>query len=80
MYQWMIKNEDEEPELLKTFSEFLQKFSCTIQYNGDSFDQPYLEARYQLHGLPSPFKEFPSLDLYRELKPLKGLLKLSRMN
>ena len=38
MYQWMIENEDEEYELLKTFSKFLEKFSCTIQYNGDSFD------------------------------------------
>ena len=55
MYQWMIENEEEEPELLKTFSEFLQDFSCTIQYNGDSFDQPYLDARYQIHGLSSPF-------------------------
>ena len=80
MYQWMIENEEEEPELLKTFSEFLQDFSCTIQYNGDSFDQPYLDARYQIHGLSSPFAKLPSLDLYRELKPLKGLLKLSRMN
>ena len=80
MYQWMIENEDEEYELLKTFSKFLEKFSCTIQYNGDSFDQPYLEARYQIHGLPSPFKSLPSMDLYRQLKPLKGLLKLSRMN
>ena len=27
MYQWMIENEEEESELLKTFSEFLQDFS-----------------------------------------------------
>ncbi len=73
MYEWMIENEEEEHELLKTFSGFLEKFSCTIQYNGDSFDQPYLEARYQIHGLPPPLKSLPSMDLYRELKPLKGL-------
>ena len=79
MYQWMAENEAEEPELLKIFSEFLHNFSCTIQYNGNRFDQPYLEARYQLYGLLSPFEDLPSLDLYRELKPLKGLL-LSRMN
>ena len=30
MYQWMIENEEEEPELLKTFSGFLQDFSCKI--------------------------------------------------
>ena len=80
MYQWMIEDEKEEPALLKIFSEFLQNFSCTIQYNGDSFDQPYLEARCQIHGLPSPFESLLSLDLYRQLKPVKGLLKLSKMN
>ena len=80
MYQWLGENSDEEQELLKTFSEFLKNFSCTIQYNGDSFDQPYLEHRYQLYGMTSPFESLPSLDLYRQLKPLKGLLKLARMN
>lgn len=80
MYQWMIENEEEESELLKTFSDSFRFFYVMIQYNGDSFDQPYLDARYQIHGLSSPFAELPSLDLYRELKPLKGLLKLSRMN
>lgn len=80
MYQWMAENEKEEPELLKIFSEFLQNFSCTIQYNGNSFDQPYLEARYHTYELPSPFENLPSLDLYRELRPLKGLLGFSRMN
>ena len=80
MYQWMAENPAEEPELLKTFSDFLKNYSCTIQYNGDSFDQPYLEARYLFHNLSIPFEGLPSLDLYRLLKPLKGLLKLSRMN
>ena len=80
MYQWLGENSDDEPELLRTFSDFLKSFSCTIQYNGDSFDQPYLEARYQVHGLSSPFENLPALDIYKQLKPLKGLLKLSRMN
>ena len=80
MYQWLGENSDDEPELLRTFSDFLKDFSCTIQYNGDSFDQPYLEARYQVHEQPSPFENMPSLDLYRQLKPLKGLLKLQKMN
>ncbi|MEQ2372185.1 ribonuclease H-like domain-containing protein [Blautia sp. CLA-JM-H16] len=80
MYQWLGENSGDEPELLRTFSDFLKGFSCTIQYNGDSFDQPYLEARYQVHGLSSPFENLPALDIYKQLKPLKGLLKLSRMN
>ena len=50
--------------------------SCTIQYNGDSFDQPYLQARYKFYELPDPFEGISSFDLYKMLRPLKGFLKL----
>lgn len=79
LYQWFGENQEEELSLLTAFSQFLEKYDCTIQYNGDSFDQPYLEHKYQFHGLPSPFDGKPSLDLYKALKPLKNLLKLPRM-
>lgn len=71
--------EDEEPEILCEFFNFLTSASSTIQYNGRRFDQPYLEARYKKHNLPSPFGNLPVLDLYQELKPCKDLLKLERM-
>lgn len=79
LYQWMAENGGEEIELLKVFSGFAQNCTCTIQYNGNSFDQPYLEARYRVHHLESPFQSLPSLDLFLSLKPLKSLLKLPRM-
>lgn len=50
-----------------------------ISYNGERFDQPYLEARYEKYGIPSPFTGKQSLDLYLILKPLKSLLKLPAM-
>ncbi|MDO4337921.1 MAG: ribonuclease H-like domain-containing protein [Eubacteriales bacterium] len=79
LYQWLGEGQDEEADLLTAFSDFLQKATCTIQYNGDRFDQPFLQARYALHGIPSPFGELPSLDLYRSLKKCAPLLKLSGM-
>lgn len=79
LYQWMCENEQEEALLLETFSTFAQDYSCTIQYNGNHFDQPYLEARCRRHSLPLPFEGIPSLDLYQVLKPLKALLKLPKM-
>lgn len=79
LYQWLGENKEEEPALLKAFSAFLEDCSCTIQYNGDRFDQPYLEARYAANGLPNPFTDLPSLDLYKKLKPLAPLFKLSHM-
>lgn len=79
LYQWMAETLQEEPEILCEFFDFLKISSSTIQYNGSSFDQPYLEERYKKHNLPSPFGRLPGLDLYRELKPCKNLLKLCRM-
>ena len=79
MYQWFAPDFREEKELLEKFSDFLTNFSCTIQYNGNSFDQPYLQARQKVYDLPDPFQGKESLDLYKILRPLKGFLKLPGM-
>ncbi len=79
LYQWFADSETEEKEVLKSFAAFVKNYSCTIQYNGNRFDQPYLEARYKLWELTSPFGSMPSIDLYQALKPCKELLKLPRM-
>ncbi len=76
LYQWLAPDFREEKALLEVFSEFIENFTCTIQYNGDSFDQPYLQARYSFHELADPFEGLPSIDLYKVLRPLKGFLKL----
>ena len=78
-YQWMAENDKEEETILRIFSQFLEQYNCLISYNGERFDQPYLEARYEKYGLPSPFEGKISLDLYLTLKPLKTLLKLPAM-
>lgn len=79
LVQWMGQSEADEPALLETFSDFLMDFTLTIQYNGDSFDAPYLEARCEKYGLASSFQDKEALDLYRALKPLKGLFGLESM-
>lgn len=79
LYQWFAESENDEPELLNSFASFVKNYTCTLQYNGSRFDQPYLEARYQVWELPSPFEGISSLDLYQELKPCRELLKLERM-
>ena len=75
-HQWMAESDREEETILRIFSQFLQQCDLLISYNGERFDQPYLEARYEKYGLPSPFDHKMSLDLYLTLKPLKTLLKL----
>lgn len=79
LYQWFSPSGTEEKEVLESFSAFVKNYTCTIQYNGNHFDQPYLEARLRAWDLPSPFGNMPSIDLYQSLKPCKELLKLPRM-
>ena len=79
LYQWMAENTGEEETILRIFSQFLKQYDLLISYNGERFDQPYLEARYEKYGLPSPFSGKISLDLFLTLKPLKTLLKLPAM-
>ena len=78
-YQWMVENANEEETILRIFSQFLQDFDYTVSYNGNNFDQPYLENKYEKYQIPSPFEGKKSLDLYVTLKPLKKLLKLPAM-
>lgn len=77
--QWMAENPEEEALILCEFFDFLKDCSCTIQYNGNRFDQPYLEERYRRNGLQSPFEKLPALDLYQRLKICRPLFGLSHM-
>ena len=79
LYQWMGEDENEEALVLQEFASFLTNADCTIQYNGNRFDQPFLEERYRKHKMDTPFKEILSLDLYQLLKPCQSLFKLSEM-
>ena len=79
LYQWMGEDENEEVLVLQEFASFLTNADCTIQYNGNRFDQPFLEERYRKHKMDTPFKEILSLDLYQLLKPCQSLFKLSKM-
>ena len=79
LYQWMAENAEEEASVLQEFSVFLENAGYTIQYNGNRFDQPFLEERYRKYKMDSPFAEKTSVDLYQLLKPCQSLLKLTRI-
>ena len=77
--QWLAESPEEESLIIEEFTRYIQGATCTIQYNGNRFDQPYLEERCRRNGLPSPFGELPSIDLYQSLRSCQTLFKLSRM-
>lgn len=78
--QWMASQPGEEEALLNAFRDFLDPSRTLVHFNGKKFDLPYLEEKYALHQIPSPFSHMKGVDLYRDFRPLKSFLKLERMN
>lgn len=63
MVQYFIRDFDEEPSMLLTLADVLQRFKLLITYNGSSFDVPLLETRFTLARLNSPFTDMLHVDL-----------------
>ena len=70
--QWFADDYVSEEEILRSFARFTEDFSVFIHYNGSTFDIPYLEKKYQAHGLTSPFSGKENLDLYRLARKRKN--------
>ncbi len=77
IHQWFADDYTSEKELLIAFAGFLAPFSACVHYNGTTFDIPYLESKYEEHGLPSPFQGKESLDLFKYAKMPKKALSLA---
>ncbi|ADL04817.1 exonuclease [Lacrimispora saccharolytica] len=79
LIQWFADTPDSEKELLETFFVFLKDFTVIIHFNGDGFDIPYLLKRCLAYGLTYDFSGVESLDIYKKIRPYRGLLGLSAM-
>ena len=78
--QWFAPAPSQEEELTACFMKALGlnewNPDLLIQFNGNSFDQPFLEKRCGLYDIPCPLSHIDSGDLYREIKPCKAFLGL----
>ena len=88
--QWFLDRPFAEKEMLADFSGFLQQLqpssSFLTDYNGDTFDLPYLRSKFRFYDLPLPDLLLPDtertvpfaehVDLLRKLRPLKTRLGL----
>lgn len=78
--QWFLEDISKEKDFLSSFSDFLSSFSYLIHFNGSVFDMPFLEKRMKRYKLSTQyFASLKYLDLYKETRPLKGLLHLSSL-
>ncbi len=75
--QFFAENETEEEMVLSEFADFAMSFARVVHFNGDRFDIPFLQSKYEEHKLSDPFARMVSFDMYKWVKPYKQQLGLA---
>ena len=74
--QWFNDDGESELEIISTFMEFISHYKYLINYNGNGFDIPYLNKKFEENRLDYSFDDIESVDLYKIIRPFKNLLHL----
>jgi uncharacterized protein YprB with RNaseH-like and TPR domain len=61
--QFFMREYAEEKSILEALAQHLENFDTLVTYNGKTYDQPLLEARYRARRLESPFNRLAHVDL-----------------
>lgn len=76
-HQLFLDRPSEEIGLLQEFATICRNKYRIIHYNGNGFDLPYLQHKYNFYQLENPMESMDSLDLYRKAKPFQNLFGLN---
>ena len=76
-YQFMTESVDDEPAVLSAFLDLCREADCLVQFNGDTFDVPYVRERCRIYGLPDLHTGLIHLDMLKRIRPWRHLLGLS---
>lgn len=79
LHQWLAEGEDEESLIMESFFNYISDCNTAIQYNGNRFDQPYLEYRSNIHKIPCVLSGFTSVDIYQLIRHMAPFFKLSAL-
>ena len=74
--QWFDDTGKDEMKLLIKFREFLKKFDYLIEFNGNSFDIPFVMERGKKNSVIINFDKLTTIDIYKDIKKFKNFLKL----
>lgn len=74
--QFMAETPAEEKQVLSVFSDFSKGFKCVVHFNGDRFDIPFLQAKFEKYGMEDPLEDLSSFDIYKSVKSYKKQLGL----
>lgn len=79
LYQWLGEGESDEPLILKAFFDFISEYNTTVQYNGNRFDQPYLEYRSSIYKIPCVLSSLTPIDIYQKIRHMDSFFKLAAL-
>lgn len=74
--QWFATNYEDEENVLRAFADFSKAYHYLIHFNGNQFDIPYLERKFEQYHIDFNIREFEGIDIYRRISPYKSFLKL----
>lgn len=77
--QFFSESDEDEGEVLDAFLSLCEEFDTTISFNGLMFDLPFIRQRCQKLCISEKLTEMAHLDIYKQAKSLKNLLKLDSL-
>lgn len=77
--QWYADTPDAQTDVINAFLTFTHKYKYLFHYNGNGFDIPYIIKKCHLLNIECDFSHIKSFDIYKEVQPLKTLLKLDNL-
>ena len=83
--QFFAETKEDEKYVLLHFADLLNHFETIFSFNGLGFDLPFIKTKCMTHEICKPindidctdfFDKFKYIDIFKEITPLKPLLKL----
>ncbi len=79
--QWLAENKStkEQQAVMDAFFQAIDPFTTLVSYNGTTFDLPFIEKKARALGLDHELSRWEHMDLYKNVRGLKRLLKLDNL-
>lgn len=74
--QFFCNHRKNEQTLLRAFADNIRQYELLISYNGNSFDIPFLNQRFQQNHIPISLNKYKNFDLLRFVRKYKQYLGL----
>ena len=74
--QLFAESPAEEGHILKMFAKNFGGHSKIINFNGDRFDLPFLQNKFEKYKIPNPIEDADSIDLQKIIRPYQDQLGL----